>query len=80
MPCHSCYICGTWRSKEVGGFKSSNGGKGKSHKEGESLWGGGIKTTQGVDPSTSLYELPTYFSLFCFGVKRYMHYTTFPSL
>ena len=42
--------------------------------------GGGIKTTQGVDPSTSLYELPTYFSLFCFGVKRYMHYTTFPSL
>ena len=34
LPCHSCYIYGTWRSKELGGLKSSNGGKLKrvSHK------------------------------------------------
>ena len=38
-------------------------GKGKSHKEREFLWGP-QKTTQGVDPSTSLSELPTYFSHF----------------
>ena len=27
LPCHSCYIYGTWRSKEVGGLNSSYGGK-----------------------------------------------------
>ena len=36
LPCHSYYIYGTWTSKEVGGLKSSYGGKlngrGKSHK------------------------------------------------
>ena len=31
LPCHSCYICGTWKSKEVRGLKSQYGGKGKSH-------------------------------------------------
>ena len=28
-PFHSCYVCGTWRSKEVGGLKLSYGGKGE---------------------------------------------------
>ena len=43
-------ICGTWRSKEVarGFLNLSYGGKGKSHKQEELLWGAG--TTQGVDP------------------------------
>ena len=27
VPCHSCYIYGTWRVKEVGGLNSSYGGK-----------------------------------------------------
>ena len=49
IPCHSCCICGTWRSKEVGGLKLSNGGKGKSHKQEELLLGIIKKTNQGVD-------------------------------
>ena len=45
---HSCYICGTWRSKEVEALKSSYRGKlregtGESHtrskEEGQFLWG-----------------------------------------
>ena len=44
---HSCFIYGTWRSKEVGGLKSSYGGKlregrephTKSEREGLFLWG-----------------------------------------
>ena len=27
LPCHSCYIYRTWRSKELGGSKSLHGGK-----------------------------------------------------
>ena len=39
--CHSCYICGTWRSREVarGFLKLSYSGKGKSHKQKELLLG-----------------------------------------
>ena len=29
------FICGTWRSKEVGGLKLSYGGKGKDNKQEE---------------------------------------------
>ena len=61
LPCHSCYIYGTWRNKEVGGLKLSYGGKlkGESHKV---KWGGGGGTFYGaVDPSSILLELPTYF-------------------
>ena len=44
LPCHSGSIYGTWRRKNVGGLKSSYGGKekgggGASHKEGVFLWG-----------------------------------------
>ena len=36
LPCHSCFIYGTWRSKEVGGLKPSYGGKGgKPRTKGE---------------------------------------------
>ena len=33
LPCHSCHICGTWRSKEVGGLKLSYGRKGNKQEE-----------------------------------------------
>ena len=42
LHCHSCYICGTWRRKEVArGFVklSYEGGKGKSHEQEELFWG-----------------------------------------
>ena len=44
------------------GFKVIIQREGKSHKEGEFLWGL-LKSAQGVDPSTNLSILPTYFSL-----------------
>ena len=44
--CHSCYIYGTWRSKEEGGLKSSYGGKGGKPQKVGGLRGG-------VDPSAS---------------------------
>ena len=37
--CQSCYICGTWRSKKVGGLKLSCGGKERSHKQKKLLLG-----------------------------------------
>ena len=51
LPCHSCYIYGTWRGKEVGEFKVMEGSKGggQSHKvKGENNFCGG------VEPSTIL--------------------------
>ena len=64
LSCHSCYIYGTRRSKEVGEFKvvirreaEEGGGGGTKSKEGANFYGG-------VDPSVILSELPTYFSLF----------------
>ena len=47
LPCHSCYIYGTWRGKEVGGLKSMYGGKLRrgSHKvKGGRLFMGELKT------------------------------------
>ena len=49
LPSHSCYICVTWRRKEVGGLKLSYLGKGKSHKQEELLQERHKETTQGVD-------------------------------
>ena len=37
--CQSCYICGTWRSKKVGGLKLSCRGKERSHKQKKLLLG-----------------------------------------
>ena len=60
MPFRSCYICGTWRSKEVGRLMLSYGGKGKSH---DILWGA-IKNLRTELTTELLYlESPTYFSL-----------------
>ena len=52
LPCHSCYIYGTWRSKKVGDLKSSYGGKlkGGSHKV------KGRVTLSGVEPSGILSQ------------------------
>ena len=60
---HNCYICGTWRSKEVERLKLSYGEKGKSHKQEDLLWGA-IKNLPKELTTELLYlELPTYFSL-----------------
>ena len=49
LPCHICYIYGTWSSKEVEGFKLPYGGKikglekttqSKSEGEGSTFYGG----------------------------------------
>ena len=43
VPCHSCHIYGTWRSKEVGRgevLKSSNGRGGQVIKEGRNFYEG----------------------------------------
>ena len=52
---HSCYICGTWRSKEVGALKPSYREKGARQRRN---FYGDIAT------SASLFALPTYLSLF----------------
>ena len=62
LPCHSCYIYGTWRSKEVGGFKvivsrEAKGGEPESQRGGDNFY-------EAAEPSGILSELPTYFSLF----------------
>ena len=42
LGCHSCYIYGTCRSKELGGLKSLYGGKGRKsqRKDGGRVMGG----------------------------------------
>ena len=63
LPCHGYYIYGTWRRKEVRGLKLWYGGKLKGEKSqrarGSNFYGG----LGEFDPSASLSELPTYFSL-----------------
>ena len=63
LPCHSCYICGSWKSKKVGGLKLSYRGKGKSHKQKELLWGAIKKPPRELTTELLYLELPTYFSL-----------------
>ena len=49
LPYYSRYICGTWRNKNVGGLKLSNGRKRKTHLQEEPLCSIIKKTTQEVD-------------------------------
>ena len=63
LPFHSCYICGTWRSKQVGGLKLSYGGKEKSHKQEDLLWGAIKKLPRELTTELLYLELPTFFSL-----------------
>ena len=78
LPCHSYYICGTWRSKEVGCLKLSYGGKGKNHRQEELLWGATRKLPTGSWTLTLNYSIWDYLpiSASC-GIKRYMHYIRF---
>ena len=76
LSCHSCYICGTWKNKEVGDLKLSYGGNGKNHKPEELLWGAIKKKYSGSWPLN--YSIWNYWSiLVSCGVKRYMHYIRF---
>ena len=61
MPCHSCYIYGTWRIKEVDGFKVIvwREAEERSHE----VKGGGT-FCEVVNLSGILSELPTSFNLF----------------
>ena len=63
LPCHGCYVCGTWRSKEVGGWKLSYGGKGKSQKQEKLLWGTIRKLPKELTTDLLYLELPAYFIL-----------------
>ena len=49
LPCHSFYICGTWRSKEVGGLKLSYGGNEKEPQTRGTFMERHENTAQGVD-------------------------------
>ena len=58
-----------------GFLKLSSGGKGKSHKQEELLWGAFKKLSKELTTELLYLELPTI-SAPC-GVKRYMHYIRF---
>ena len=77
LPCHSYYICGTWRSKEVAWnfLKVSYRGREKSHKREELLWANIKKLLKELTTKLLYLELPTI-SASC-GAKRYMHYIRF---
>ena len=63
LHCHSCYYCGTWGSKEVGGLKLSYGVKRKNHKQEELLWGAIRKLPRKLTTELLYLDLPAYFSL-----------------
>ena len=64
LPSHSWYICGTWRSKEVGGLSLSYGGKEKScNKQEELLWGAIRKLPIKLTTELLYPELPALFNL-----------------
>ena len=71
LRCHSCYICGTWRSKEIGDLKLSYGDKGKSHQQGELLWEVIKKLTRELTTELLYLELHTFFSVLL-GKKIYV--------
>ena len=71
LPFHNCYICGTWRSKEVGGLMLSYGGKGKATKRG-TFMGSHKKIPRELTTELLYLELPTYSA--SWGVIIYMQY------
>ena len=75
LPCHSCYIYGTWRSKAVGSCKvivwrKAEGGKSQSQMRGVGGGGGWCTFYGAVHPSVILSKLTTYFSLLRRSLKR----------
>ena len=75
---HNCYICGTWRSKEVEGLMLSYGGKGKSRKKRNFLWGATKKLPWELTIGLLYLESPTYFSLlWCKNIYALPTYNSF---
>ena len=72
------YVVNLWDLEEQRGrgfLNLSYGGKGKSHKQEELLWGAIKKLPKELTIELHYLELPTI-SASC-GVKRYMHYIRF---
>ena len=53
LPCHSCYICGTWRSRGKG-FKAIIRMEGEKPQTVGTVMGRHKKTTQGINHRTTL--------------------------
>ena len=73
LPCHNLWDLEEQRGR--GFLNLSYGGKGKSHKQEELLWGAIKKLPKELTTELLYLELPTI-SASC-GVKRYMHYIRF---
>ena len=63
LPFYSCYICGTWRSKEVGGFKVIIWRKGEKPQTRGPFMGHHKKLPRELTTELLYLELPTFFSL-----------------
>ena len=73
LPCHNLWDLEEQRGR--GFLNLSYGGKGKSHKQEELLWGAIKKLPKELTTELLYLELPTI-SASC-GVKSYMHYIRF---
>ena len=73
LPCHNLWDLEEQRGRVF--LNLSYGGKGKSHKQEELLWGAIKKLPKELTTELLYLELPTI-SASC-GVKRYMHYIRF---
>ena len=73
LPCHNLWDLEEQRGR--GFLNLSYGGKGKSHKQEELLWGAIKKLPKELTTELLYLELPTI--LASCGVKRYMHYIRF---
>ena len=73
LPCHNLYLEEQTRR---GFFNLSYGGKEKSHKQEELLWGAIKKLPKELTTELLYLELPTI-SASC-GVKSYKHYIKIP--
>ena len=73
LPCHNLWDLEEQRGR--GFLNLSYGGKGKSHKQEELLWGAIKKLPKELTTELLYLELPTI-SASC-GVKRYMYYIRF---
>ena len=76
LPCRGCYICGTWRSKEIGVFESYHTEeRGKTTNKRGTLWGAMKNLPKELTTELLCLEVLTI-SASC-GLKRYMHYIRF---
>ena len=73
LPCHNLWDLEEQRGRVF--LNLSYGGKGKSHKQEELLWGAIKKLPKELTTELLYLELPTI--LASCGVKRYIHYIRF---